>query len=77
MVISSCHLKITNGLKYAPEVISEGLNFKKFSGGHAPDPLEGTLLHTIHLPPQMFSKNYLTTSCPVFWMKHCILQYMI
>jgi len=38
MVISSCHLKTTNGLKNAPEAISEGQKFKNFSGGHAPRP---------------------------------------
>jgi len=38
MVISSCHLKATNGLKNAPEVISEGLKFKNFLGVHAPTP---------------------------------------
>ena len=28
MVISSCNLKTTNGLKNVPEAISEGLKFK-------------------------------------------------
>jgi len=34
----------TNGLKNVPEVISEGLKIKKFSGGACPHtPLEGAL----------------------------------
>jgi len=36
MVISSCHLKATNGLKNAPEAISEGLKLKNFLGVACP-----------------------------------------
>jgi len=49
----------TNGLKNVPEVISEGLKIKKFSGGACPQtPLQGALPHTLPWPPQIFSKYH-------------------
>jgi len=52
MVISSCHLKTTNGLKSAPEAISEGLKLKNFLGGMPPDPPRGsTAVHSSFTPP--------------------------
>ena len=59
MVISSCHLKPQMVWKMPwPEVISEGLKIKKFSGGGTcPQTLlQGVLLHTVPLPPN-FSLN--------------------
>jgi len=65
MVISSCHLKATNGLKNAPEAISEGLKFKNFLGGACPPtPLEGVLPCTVPSPPQIFPKYYFAPPCP-------------
>ena len=54
MVISSCHLKATNGLKNAPEAISEDLKFQNFLGGMPPDPPRGNT--GVHSPfaPQNF-----------------------
>ena len=53
MVISSCHLKATNGLKSAPEAISEGLKLKNFLGGACPQtPLQGALPCIVPLPPK-------------------------
>jgi len=49
----------TNGLKNGPEVISEGLKIKNFSGGACPQtPLEGALPRTYPLPPKIFSKSH-------------------
>ena len=56
MVISSCHLKTTNGLKNAPEAISEGLKFKNFPGGHASTHLyfcQFVVLWAILFPPAL------------------------
>ena len=51
MVISSRHFKATNGLKNAPEAISEGLKFKNFLGGMPPDPPTGsTAIHSLFTP---------------------------
>jgi len=52
--------EITNGLKNAPEVISEGLKIKNFSGGGAcPQiPLESVLPQTVPWPPQIFYKYH-------------------
>ena len=46
-VLSSCHLKTTNGWKNAPEVISEGLKFKKF----------GPLVHFSKWNPDLVSSS--------------------
>ena len=53
MIISSCHLKATNGLKNAPKAISEGLKFKNFLGGHASRPPDKEHCHaqSLRLPP--------------------------
>ena len=58
----------TNGPKNAPEVISEGLKIKIFSGAVCPQtPLKGAL----PFAPQIFSKYYFAPPCPFFYMKHC------
>jgi len=67
MVISSRHLKTTNGLKNAPEAISEGLKFTNFSGGACPQtPLQGVLPCAVLLPPQIFAKYHFAPPCPFF-----------
>jgi len=45
----------TNGLKNAPEVISEGLKIKNFLGGHAPRLPYRVRCHTQSLCPPKFS----------------------
>ena len=48
----------TNGLKCAPEVISEGLKIKHFLGGMPPDPPRGCVPAHSPLAPQIFSKYH-------------------
>ena len=66
MVISSCHLKATNGLKNAPEAISEGLKFKNFLGGMPPDPPTGsTAMHSLFALPK-FSVRIILPPSSIF-----------
>jgi len=57
----------TNGLKNAPEMISEGLKIKNFSWGACPQtPLLGALLRSVPWPPQTFSKYHFAPPCIFF-----------
>ena len=75
MVISSCHSKTTNGLKNAPEAISEGLKFKNFPGRHASTHLyfcQFVVLWAILFPPalQLWQSAILLIHYTRNWMLH-------
>jgi len=65
-----------NGLKNAPEVISEGLEIKflcvcVWGGGECPQtPLQCALPQKVPSHPQIFFKYYFAPSCLFFEMKH-------
>jgi len=68
MVISSCHLKTTNGLKNAPETISEGLKVEtKIYWGGMPQtwpPKERAAAH--NPPPPNFSLSIILPPLSIF-----------
>jgi len=55
MVISSHCFKATNGLRNAPEAISESLKFKNFLREHVPRPPYREHCHAQSLRPPKFS----------------------
>ena len=65
MVISSCYLEATNGLKNAPEAISESLKFKNFLGGHAPRPPYREHCRAQSLRPPKFSLSIILPPPPL------------